>query len=336
MIKDREIRKAIERQILAHKRKKKKAAYDKLEEFIYSKEKEIIKKLEKFKINDVNSKIFITVGNEEKCWGDLFPKKKIFKAITIYGIKFNDFYGEMQLLVIPDLRTGGIREFHIDDYGIFSGSSFMVYRSEDIFMYAEITKILEEIYEEYFKDLRGIFKKEITYENIELLLTKKEFVSDNSQFYWFYTLEGISRDDFERLTLGLYYIPIVDKNSYPAEMVDYINLVYDFLCPFLKNKENFKKKYNHKMLFVKERREIEKEALELYKQPKELKKIFELEKKIFKNYIVDELKKRHEFLKKEKENYEWWGKHYSELEKKRNSFLPKEKVKQLSLFQGAE
>ena len=92
------------------------------------------------------------------------------------------------------------------------------------------------------------------------------------------------------------------------------------------------KKYNHKMLFVKERREIEKEALELYKQPKELKKIFELEKKIFKNYIVDELKKRHEFLKKEKENYEWWGKHYSELEKKRNSFLPKEKVKQLSCF----
>mgnify|MGYP001715748179 CR=1 FL=1 len=56
--------------------------------------------------------------------------------------------------------------------------------------------------------------------------------------------------------------------------------------------------------------------------------------KIFKNYIVDELKKRHEFLKKEKENYEWWGKHYSELEKKRNSFLPK-KVKQLSLFKGA-
>ena len=41
MIKDREIRKAIERQILAHKRKKKKAAYDKLEEFIYSKEKEM-------------------------------------------------------------------------------------------------------------------------------------------------------------------------------------------------------------------------------------------------------------------------------------------------------
>ena len=193
-------------------------------------------------------------------------------------------------------------------------------------MYAEITKILEEIYEEYFKDLIGIFKKEITYENIELLLTKKEFISDNSQFYWFYTLEGISRDDFERLTLGLYYIPIVDKNSYPAEMVDYINLVYDFLCPFLKNKENFKKKYNHKMLFVKERREIEKEALELYKQPKE-------QKKIFKNYIVDELKKRHEFLKKEKENYEWWRKHYSELEKKRNSFLPKKQTKQLSLFQ---
>ena len=334
MIKDREIRKAIERQILAHKRKKKKAAYDKLEEFIYSKEKEIIKKLEKFKINDVNSKIFITVGNEEKCWGDLFPKKKIFKAITIYGIKFNDFYGEMQLLVIPDLRTGGIREFHIDDYGIFSDSSFMVYRSEDIFMYAEITKILEEIYEEYFKDLRGIFKKEITYENIELLLTKKEFVSDNSQFYWFYTLEGISRDDFERLTLGLYYIPIVDENSYPAEMVDYINLVYDFLCPFFKNKENFKKKYNHKMLFVKERREIEEEAQELYKQPKELKKIFELEKKIFKDYIVNELKKRNEFFKKEKESNDWWGEHYSELEKKRNSFLQKKQTKQLSLFQG--
>jgi len=139
MIKDREIRKAIERQILAHKRKKKKAAYDKLEEFIYSKEKEIIKKLEKFKINDVNSKIFITVGNEEKRWGDLFPKKKIFKVITIYGIKFNDFYGEMQLLVIPDLRTGGIRDFYIDDYGIFSNSNFMLYRSEDIFRYAELT-----------------------------------------------------------------------------------------------------------------------------------------------------------------------------------------------------
>lgn len=313
---------------------KKNIPRDKLEEFIYSKEEEIIKKLQKFKIDDVNSEIFITVQNIDKHYGDLFFRKETFKSITIYGIKFNDYCGEMQLLVIPDLRTGGIRNFTIDDYGIFSNSNFMFYRSEDIFRYAEITKIIEEIYEEHFKNLREVFKKEITYENIELLLTKKEFISDNSQFYWFYTLEGISRDDFERLTLGLYYIPIVDKNSYPAEMVDYINLVYDFLCPFLKNKENFKKKYNHKMLFVKERREIEKEALELYKQPKELKKIFELEKKIFKNYIVDELKKRHEFLKKEKESYEWWGKHYSELEKKRNSFLPKKKVKQLSLFQG--
>jgi len=187
-----------------------------------------------------------------------------------------------------------------------------------------------------FKNLREVFKKEITYENIELLLTKKEFISDNSQFYWFYTLEGVSRDDFERLTQGIYYIPIVNQKSYPAEMVDYINLVYDFLCPFLKNKENFKKKYNHKMLFVKERREIEEEAQELYKQPKELKKIFELEKKIFKDYIVNELKKRNEFFKKEKESNEWRRKYYSELKKKRNSFLPKKKVKQLSLFQGGE
>lgn len=311
---------------------KKNIPRDKLEEFIYSKEEEIIKKLQKFKIDDVNSEIFITVQEIDKCYGDLFHRKKTFKSIRIYGIKFNDYCGEMQLLVIPDLRTGGIRNFTIDDYGIFSNSNFMFYRSEDIFRYAEITKIIEEIYEEHFKNLREVFKKEITYENIELLLTKKEFISDNSQFYWFYTLEGVSRDDFERLTQGIYYIPIVNQKSYPAEMVDYINLVYDFLCPFLKNKENFKKKYNHKMLFVKERREIEEEAQELYQQPKELKKIFELEKKIFKNYIVDELKKRHEFFKKEKESYEWWKKHYSELEKKRNSFLPK-KTKQLSLFQ---
>ena len=87
------------------------------------------------------------------------------------------------------------------------------------------------------------------------------------------------------------------------------------------------------MLFVKERREIEEEPQELYKQPKELKKIFELEKKIFKDYIVNELKKRNEFFKKEKESNEWRRKYYSELKKKRNSFLPKKKVKQLSLFQ---
>lgn len=311
---------------------KKNIPRDKLEEFIYSKEEEIIKKLQKFKIDDVNSEIFITVQEIEKHYGDLFPRKKTFKSIRIYGIEFNDYCGTMQLLVIPDLRTGGIRNFTIDDYGIFSNSNFMFYRSEDIFRYAEITKIIEEIYEEHFKNLREVFKKEITYENIELLLTKKEFISDNSQFYWFYTLEGISRDDFERLTQGIYYIPIVNQKSYPAEMADYINLVYDFLCPFLKNKENFKKKYNHKMLFVKERREIEEEAQELYKQPKELKKIFELEKKIFKDYIVNELKKRNEFFKKEKESNEWRRKYYSELKKKRNSFLPKKKVKQLSLF----
>ena len=305
---------------------------DKLEEFIYSKEEEIIKKLQKFKIDDVNSEIFITVQEIDKRYGDLFPRKETF--IRIYGIKFNDFCGTMQLLVIPDFRKGGISNFTIDDYGIFSNPNVMLYRSEDIFRYAEITKIIEEIYEEHFKNLREVFKKEITYENIELLLTKKEFISDNSQFYWFYTLEGISRDDFERLTQGIYYIPIVNQKSYPAEMVDYINLVYDFLCPFLKNKENFKKKYNHKMLFVKERREIEEEAQELYKQPKELKKIFLLEKQIFKDYIVNELKKRNEFFKKEKESNEWWGKHYSELEKKRNSFLPKKQTKQLSLFQG--
>ena len=315
---------------------KKNIPRDKLEEFIYSKEEEIIKKLQKFKIDDVNSEIFITVQNIDKHFGDLFPRKSIFKSITIYGIKFNDFAGNMQLLVIPDLRTGGIKKFTIDDYGIFSNSNFMFYRSEDIFRYAEITKIIEEIYEEHFKNLREVFKKEITYENIELLLTKKEFISDNSQFYWFYTLEGISRDDFERLTQGIDYISIVNQKSYPAEMVDYINLVYDFLCPFLKNKENFKKKYNHKMLFVKERREIEEEAQELYKQPKELKKIFELEKKIFKDYIVNELKKRNEFFKKEKESNECRRKYYSELKKKRNSFLPKKKVKQLSLFQGGE
>ena len=313
---------------------KKNIPRDKLEEFIYSKEEEIIKKLQKFKIDDVNSEIFITVQNIDKHYGDLFFRKETFKSRTIYGIKFNDYCGEMQLLVIPDLRTGGIRNFTIDDYGIFSNSNFMFYRSEDIFRYAEITKIIEEIYEEHFKNLREVFKKEITYENIELLLTKKEFISDNSQFYWFYTLEGISRDDFERLTQGIYYIPIVNQKSYPAEMADYINLVYDFLCPFFKNKENFKKKYNHKMLFVKERREIEEEAQELYKQPKELKKIFELEKKIFKDYIVNELKKRNEFFKKEKESNEWRRKYYSELKKKRNSCLPKKKVKQLSLFQG--
>ena len=220
---------------------KKNIPRDKLEEFIYSKEEEIIKKLQKFKIDDVNSEIFITVQNIDKHFGDLFPRKSIFKSITIYGIKFNDFAGNMQLLVIPDLRTGGIKKFTIDDYGIFSNSNFMFYRSEDIFRYAEIAKIIEEIYEEHFKNLREVFKKEITYENIELLLTKKEFISDNSQFYWFYTLEGISRDDFERLTQGIDYIPIVNQKSYPAEMVDYINLVYDFLCPFLKNKENFKK-----------------------------------------------------------------------------------------------
>ena len=309
---------------------------DKLEEFIYSKEEEIIKKLQKFKIDDVNSEIFITVQETEKHYGDLFPRKETFKSIRIYGIKFNDFCGTMQLLVIPDFRKGVIRNFKIDEYGIFSNPNFMLYRSEDIFRYAEITKIIEEIYEEHFKNLGEVFKKEITYENIELLLTKKEFISDNSQFYWFYTLEGISRDDFERLTQGIYYISIVNQKSYPAEMADYINLVYDFLCPFLKNKENFKKKYNHKMLFVKERREIEEEAQELYKQPKELKKIFELEKKIFKDYIVNELKKRNEFFKKEKESNEWRRKCYSELKKKRNSFLPKKKVKQLSLFQGSE